>query len=114
MKEHKIFSMPLADVYPHYLNKLTRKGRSELELREAIMSLTNYTEEDLSNILSSKSSFKDFFANAPLLNPNRLNIKGSICGIKIASMEDGLMKEIRYLDKIAELMQKYKISKGEL
>ena len=108
MKEHKIFSMPFADLYPHYLNKLTRKGRSELELKEAIMSLTNYTEEDLSNILSSKSSFKDFFANAPLLNPNRLNIKGSICGIKIDTMEDGLMKEIRYLDKIVDELAKGK------
>ena len=108
MKEHKIFSMPLADVYPHYLNKLVKKGRSEIELKAVIMSLTNYTEEELSNVLSSKTSFREFFEKAPLLNPNRLNIKGSICGIKIDTMEDGLMKEIRYLDKIVDELAKGK------
>ncbi|WP_300408459.1 DUF2200 domain-containing protein [Lagierella sp.] len=108
----KIFSMEYSKIYDALLNKVERKGRSKTELDEIIIWLTGYSEVDLDKIYKSDISYAEFFQNAPSLNPNRHEIKGSICGVKIQEIEDPLMKEIRYLDKLVdELARGKQISK---
>lgn len=98
---HKIFSMPFAKVYPHYVTKVERKGRTVAELGDVIQWLTGYTNADVQRILAEEVTFTDFFAQAHLNSRAEL-ITGTICGVKIAEIEDPLMKQIRYLDKLVD------------
>ena len=98
---HKIFEMPVADVYVHYVNKVERKGHTEAELMQVIEWLTGFDSKSIKKHLKDRTSFRDFFKKAKL-NPNARLITGSICGVKIAEIEDPLMKKIRYLDKLVD------------
>jgi len=102
MKPHKIFSMAFASVYPHYIAKVERKGKSKEDVHRIIFWLTGYTEKDLIHILETKITFEAFFKDAPLLNPNVHLIKGLICGYRVEEIEDPLMQKIRYLDKLID------------
>lgn len=97
--------MPLAEVYPHYVNKVVRKGRTEAEVREVIQWLTGYTSAALDKHLNKGTNFEDFFAKAKL-HPNAELITGSICGVKIQEIEEPLMKQIRYMDKLVDEIAK--------
>ena len=99
--------MPFAKVYPALLAKLERKWRTKAELDEVILWLTGYDAAWLTRVLESWVDFETFFSEAKL-NPNRTLITGTICGYKIQEMEDGLMKEIRYLDKLVDELAKGK------
>ena len=108
MTNEKVFSMSFAKVYPMLLAKAERKGRSSEEVLTVTMWLTGYTKGQLEELLSSEVSYGDFFRNAPALNPARKQIKGSVCGVKVETIEDPLMQEIRYLDKLVDELAKGK------
>ena len=97
----KLFDMPVADVYVHYVNKIVRKGQSEADLDVVIGWLTGFDKRAIKKHLAAKTTFKDFFMQAKL-NPSAKLITGSICGVKIQEIDDPLMKKIRYLDKLVD------------
>lgn len=101
-KNHRIYAMSFAGVYPHYITKAEKKGRTKADVDEIIRWLTGYDQTDLDAILQNRTNFEDFFNNAPKLNPNRSLIKGVICGIRVEEVEVPLMREIRYLDKLID------------
>lgn len=94
--------MSVASVYPHYVAKAERKGRSGDEVDEIILWLTGYRAEDLARHLEAGTDFETFFAEAPRPNPARLSIKGVICGVRVEEIEEPTMREIRYLDKLVD------------
>jgi hypothetical protein len=102
---HKIFEMPVADVYLHYVNKVERKGRTEAELVNVISWLTGFDSKTLKGHLKERTTFKEFF-KAAKIHPNAKLITGSICGVKIDEIEDPLMKKIRYMDKLVDELAK--------
>ena len=102
---HKIFEMPVADVYVHYVNKVERKDRTQAELVKVITWLTGMDSKTLKKHLMDKTTFRDFF-KAAKIHPNAKLITGSICGVKIAEIEDPLMKKIRYMDKLVDELAK--------
>ena len=102
---HKIYEMAVADVYVHYVNKVERKERTEAELIEVIKWLTGFDKRTLKRHLKEKTTFKAFF-KAAKIHPNAKLITGSICGVKIAEIEDPLMKKIRYMDKLVDELAK--------
>lgn len=102
---HKIFTMPFAQVYPHYVKKIKKKGRSVKELHEVITWLTGFSEAALKKHIESETTFKDFFKQAKL-HKNAKLITGTICGVKIEDIEEPLMKKIRYMDKIVDELAK--------
>lgn len=102
----RVYKMSFAGVYPHYVAKAERKGRTVEELREIIRWLTGYTEKGLQKTIDDKISFESFFEKAPKLNPNVSKITGVICGYRIEEIEDPLMKKIRYLDKLVDELAK--------
>lgn len=102
MAKHRIYTMSFAKVYPLYIAKAEKKGRTKLEIDKIIRWLTGYSQEELETQLEKETNFETFFAEAPRLNPNRILIKGVICGIKVEDIEEPLMKEIRYLDKLID------------
>lgn len=102
---HKIFSMPVVDVYVHYVNKIERKNRTEAELIKVITWLTGFDSKTLRNHLMKRTTFKEFF-EAAKIHPNAKLITGSICGVKIVEIEDPLMKKIRYMDKLVDELSK--------
>jgi len=102
MAKHKIYSMSLAKVYPLYVTKAERKGRTKAEVDEIIRWLTGYSQEELEAQLEKQTDFETFFAEAPQLNPCRSLIKGVICGIRVEDIEEPTMREIRYLDKLVD------------
>jgi hypothetical protein len=108
MPPHRIYSVSVASVYPHYLAKAERKGRTKAEVDEIICWLTGHTPASLDAELTNKTSFEDFFAHAPAMNPARLAITGLICGIRVEEITDPLMREIRYLDKLIDELAKGK------
>lgn len=108
MQNTKIFTMPVARVYPLYITKVEKKWRTQSEVDEVIMWLTGYDAEWLQRVLNTQTDFETFFREAPALNPNRTLITGGICGYKIQDMEDWLIKEIRYLDKLVDELAKGK------
>ncbi|MBX0356797.1 DUF2200 domain-containing protein [Halobacillus sp. Nhm2S1] len=108
MAKHKIYTMSFASVYPHYVTKAEKKGRSKEEVDEIIRWLTGYSQEQLEVLLKKKTDFETFFAEAPELNPSRKMIKGVICGIRVEEIEEPLMQEIRYLDKLIDELAKGK------
>lgn len=105
---HRIFSMPVSKVYPLYLAKVERKGRSRAEVDQIIHWLTGYDAVLLQTVLDQNMSFTDFFADAPVLNPARDQITGVICGVRIEQITDPLMREIRILDKMIDDLAKGK------
>ena len=108
MKTEKIFAMPFASVYPHYITKAEKKGRSKQEVDQIIIWLTGYDSVQLSNAIYQKVDFKSFFENAPQLNENAVKITGIICGYRVEEIQDPLMKKIRYLDKLIDELAKGK------
>ncbi len=102
----RVFNMSFAGVYPHYVTKVEKKGRTTEELHEVIYWLTGYNEKALQKIIDNKVSFRDFFEKAPKLNPNASKITGVICGYRIEDIEDPLMKKLRYLDKLVDELAK--------
>lgn len=104
----KVYQMPLGKVYPLLVNKALRKGRTQEEVNEIICWLTGYSPRQLEELLNLSTTYGDFFRNAPAPNPNRKLIKGSICGIRVEEIEEPLMQEIRYLDKLVDELAKGK------
>lgn len=102
MAGHRIYTTSFASVYPHYVTKAERKGRTKAEVDEIIRWLTGFSQETFEAHLAAKTDFETFFAQAPALNPTRAQIKGVICGVRIEDIEDPLMREIRYLDKLID------------
>ncbi|WP_110206843.1 DUF2200 domain-containing protein [Nocardioides daejeonensis] len=98
---HRIFTTSVASVYPHYLAKVERKGRTKAELDEVICWLTGYDETELARRLAAGTTFEEFFA-AARIHPNVSLIKGVVCGIRVEEVEDPLMQQIRYLDKLVD------------
>ena len=107
-KKHKIFTTPFASVYPFYLAKAEKKGRTKAELDQIICWLTGYSRSDLETQLAKKVDFETFFGKAPHMNPSRALIKGLICGVRVEDIEEPTMKEIRYLDKLVDELAKGK------
>ena len=108
MPRHRIYSMSFASVYPHYVAKAERKGRTKAELDEIISWLTGYDADGLERVLDDKTDFETFFAEAPRMNPARDQITGLICGVRVEEVEEPLMREIRYLDKLVDELAKGK------
>ncbi|WP_394218888.1 DUF2200 domain-containing protein [Halobacillus trueperi] len=102
MTKHKIYTMSFASVYPHYVTKAEKKGRTKTEVDEIIRWLTGYSQEQLEAQLEKKTDFETFFEEAPGLNPSRKMIKGVICGVRVEEIEEPTMQEIRYLDKLID------------
>lgn len=108
MTKHKIYTMSVASVYPHYIAKAEKKGRTKSEVNEIICWLTGYSQEQLEEQLEKQNDFETFFAEAPQLNPARTLIKGVICGVRVEEIEEPTMREIRYLDKLIDELAKGK------
>lgn len=108
MTKHRIYSISLSSVYPYYIDKAEKKGRTKKEVDEIICWLTGYSQKDLETQLKKNTDFETFFANAPSPNPLRALIKGVICGIRVENIEEPLMREIRYLDKLVDELAKGK------
>lgn len=108
MTKHRIYSISVASVYPHYIAKAGKKGRPKAEVDEIICWLTGHSQQTLDQQLADGTNFEDFFAQAPRLNPSRSQITGLICGIRVENIEDPLMREIRYLDKLIDELAKGK------
>ena len=106
MAGHRIYAMSVASVYVHYIAKVEKKGRTQAELEEVVCWLTGYSPAQLAQELADKTSFEDFFARAPKLNPARDLITGTICGVRIEEIEEPLMREIRYMDKLVDELAK--------
>ena len=100
--KHKIYGMSVASVYPHYINKAERKGRTKSEVDQIINWLTGYSQSELENLLEDGTDFETFFDKAPSMNQSRSLIKGVICGVRIEEIEETTMREIRYLDKLVD------------
>jgi hypothetical protein len=108
MTPHRIYTMNFAKVYPLYVAKAERKGRTKTEVDEIIRWLTGYSQKQLEAQLAKQTSIEALFAEAPKMNPARASIKGVICGVRIEEIEDPLMREIRYLDKLIDELAKGK------
>ena len=108
MDHEKVFALSFAKVYPMLIAKAERKGRTKAEVLEVTAWLTGYTHEEIEALLNCDTAYGDLFRKAPALNPNRKLIKGSICGIKVELIEDPLMQNIRYLDKLVDELAKGK------
>ena len=108
MATHRIFAMSFASVYPLYIAKAEKKGRTKEEVDEIIRWLFGYSQEELESHLSKGTDVETFIKESPHPNPCRVNIKGTVCGIRVEDIEDPLMKEIRYLDKLIDALAKGK------
>jgi hypothetical protein len=106
MKNTKIFKTPFASIYPYYIQKAEKKGRTKAEVDEIIRWLTGYDEQSLEKQINEKTDFESFFAEAPEMNPNVSKITGVICGYRVEDIEDELMQKIRYLDKLVDELAK--------
>jgi hypothetical protein len=106
--DHRIYRMSVGSVYPAYVAKAERKGRTKAEVDRLICWLTGHTEETLAAELTNGTTFRDFFAEAPRLNPDRALITGVVCGIRVEQLPPSTMKEIRYLDKLVDELAKGK------
>lgn len=104
----RIYKMAFAGVYPHYVTKVEKKGRTVEELHEVILWLTGYNEKQLQQHIANKTNFETFFAEAPRLNPNAVKITGVICGDRIENITDELIRNVRYLDKLVDELAKGK------
>lgn len=100
--KHRIYTTSFASVYPHYVAKAEKKGRTKAEVDEIIRWLTGYSQKELETLLEDKTDFETFFAEAPQMNPSRALVTGVICGVRIEDIEEPTMREIRYLDKLID------------
>ena len=108
MTEHRIFTMKFSSVYPAYVNKATRKQRTQEEVDRIIRWLTGYTAAGLERQLTREVDIRTFFAEAPAMHPNTALITGVVCGVRVETIEDPLMRKIRYLDKLIDELAKGK------
>ncbi|MET3683731.1 hypothetical protein ABID56_001840 [Alkalibacillus flavidus] len=108
MAKHKIYTMSFANVYPHYVKKAERKGRTKSEVDEIIRWLTGYTQEEIDEQLEKETNFETFIADAPEMNTSRHLIKGVIYGMRVEEIDEPTMQEIRYLDKLIDELAKGK------
>ncbi len=108
MDNSRIYKMIFASVYPLYVNKVEKKGRTVEELNEVIYWLTGYNEQSLQQQIGNRSDFETFFAQAPQINTNCSKITGTICGYRVEDIEDGLVQKVRYLDKLVDELAKGK------
>ena len=106
MKKHRIYTMSFASVYPHYVQKAEKKGRTKQEVDEVICWLTGYSPKALAEQIEQRKDFETFFSEAPALNPNVRKITGVICGVRIDEIEDPLMRKARYMDKLVDELAK--------
>ena len=106
--KHRIYTMSFASVYPHYIAKAQKKARTKAEVDEIIRWLTGYTQKGLEAQLKKQTTVQDFFERAPKPNPSRKSITGLICGVRVEEIEDPLMRDIRYLDKLVDELAKGK------
>jgi len=102
----RLYAMPVASVYPAYIAKAEKKGRTRAEVDEIVRWLTGHSQASLEDQLAKKTSLEDFFAKAPRLNPSRSLITGVVCGVRVEDIEEPLMREIRYLDKLIDELAK--------
>lgn len=109
MAKHRIYSMTVGSVYPHYIAKAEKKDRTKAEVDEIFRWLTGYTQGALAKHLAAGTDFETFFAKAPRLNPHRSLVRGVICGVRIEEIEDPLMLEVRRLDKLVDELAKGKL-----
>ena len=105
---HRIFTTSFASVYPHYVAKAVKKGRTKAEVDAIIGWLTGYSPAALERVLADRTDFATFFGEAPGINPARRQITGTVCGVRVEAVEDPLMREIRYLDKLIDELAKGK------
>jgi hypothetical protein len=105
-EKHRIFTTAFSKVYPLYVNKAERKGRTRAEVDRIICWLTGYSPAQLQKQITLESTFEDFFADAPAMHPNTALIKGVVCGVRVEEVEDPLMRKIRYLDKLVDELAK--------
>lgn len=108
MAKHNIYRMSVARIYPLYVAKAEKKGRTKTEVDEVIRWLTGYSQEELEAHLEKNTDFETFFMQAPRLNPSRTLIKGVVCGVRVEDIEEPIMQEIRYLDKLIDELAKGK------
>ena len=108
MAGHRIYTVSLASVYPMYITKAEKKGRTKTDVDEIIGWLTGYSQEELEAQLEKQTDFETFFAEAPRLNPSRALIKGVVCGVRVEDIQEPTMQEIRYLDKLIDELAKGK------
>ncbi len=108
MARHRIYSVSVASVYPLYVAKAAKKGRTKDKVDEVLRWLTGHNQESLEREIAAGTSFEDFFAKAPNLNPSRSLITGVICGVRVETIEESTMREIRYLDKLIDELAKGK------
>jgi hypothetical protein len=106
MNNQRVFRIVFASVYPHSVEKVEKKGRTQKELNEVLRWLTGYTQQALASQIKRKTDLETFFGEAPALNPNVGKITGTICGIRVESIEDPLMQKIRYMDKLVDELAK--------
>lgn len=106
--KHRIFTTSFASVYPHYVAKAEKKGRTKSEVDAIICWLTGYSQSGLERQLKQQTDFETFFNDAPKMNPNRALIKGVVCGVRVEDIQEPTMREIRYLDKLVDELAKGK------
>jgi hypothetical protein len=106
--QHRIYAMSFAGVYPAYVAKAERKGRTRAEVDQIILWLTGYSAEAFASQLEARKDMQAFFAEAPAMNPARAEIKGVVCGVRVENVAEPLMREIRYLDKLIDELAKGK------
>lgn len=109
MTGHRIYTTSFASVYPHYVTKAEKKGRTKADVDEVIRWLTGYSQKGLDAQLEKRTDFATFFSEAPRLNPSRTLIKGVICGVRVEDITEPTMREIRYLDKLIDELAKGKV-----
>lgn len=109
MTNEKVYQMQFSKIYPLLVNKAERKGRTKAEVDEIICWLTGYSREEIEEMAQGDITYEAFFGGAPQLHPKRKLIKGAVCGVKVESIEEPLMQEIRYLDKLVDELAKGKI-----
>ena len=108
MTKHRIYSYSFASIYPHYITKAEKKGRTKTEVDEIIRWLTGYSQDEFEAQLEKQTNLETFYAEAPQMNPSRSLIKGTICGVRLEEIEDPTMQDIRYLDKLIDELAKGK------
>ena len=108
MAKHRIYTTSFASVYPHYVAKAEKKGRTNAEVNEILSWLTGYRQKELEAQLKKQTDFETFFAEAPKINPARALSKGVVCGVRVEDIKEPTMREIRYLDKLIDELAKGK------
>jgi len=106
MERHRIFTTSFASVYPHYVQKVEKKGRTKQEVDDVICWLTGYTARALATQIKERKDIETFFSEAPAFHPNAGKITGVVCGVRVEAVEDPLMRKIRYLDKLVDELAK--------